>query len=102
MTMRESIQKIVKITTAFRLLGDVSRYKILFVLEKKREGMCVNEIAEAVGLSPSATSHQLAKLEAHRVVDKYREGQLVCYVLRNTEEAKRIITLLRASKLFST
>lgn len=64
-----------------RLLSDPTRLRILKLLFQNPEGMCVYEIAEEVGSSPSATSHQLAKLEAREIVCCYREGQKMCYEL---------------------
>lgn len=80
-----------------RLLGDQTRLNILALLFHNRDGMCVYEIAEEVGSSPSATSHQLAKLEAHGIVVCYREGQKMCYELTKTPlvfEIEKILRLL--------
>lgn len=62
-----------------KLLSDPTRLKILQTLFNATGDMCVYEISEAVGSSQSATSHQLAKLEACKVVVCYREGQKMCY-----------------------
>jgi DNA-binding transcriptional ArsR family regulator len=77
-----------------RILSDPTRLEILKTLFQNREGMCVYEIAESVGSSPSATSHQLARLEAYDVVECYREGQKMCYVLTKTPQVARIEKLL--------
>lgn len=74
-----------KATTVFKLLSDPTRYKILSLLFDAKDGLCVYEIAEAVGISHSATSHQLAKLEARGIVLSFREGQTICYEIRKGE-----------------
>ena len=67
-----------------KLLSDPTRLKILQTLFQANEDMCVYEIAEKVGSSQSATSHQLAKLEANGIVACYREGQKMCYELSDS------------------
>lgn len=64
-----------------RLLADPTRLRIFEALFTATEDLCVNEIAASVGSSHSATSHQLAKLEARGVVECFREGQKMCYKL---------------------
>lgn len=65
-----------------KILSNPVRWKILrfllFAREKKQE-MCVKEIAETAGISQSAASHQLARLEDKRLVCSARMGQMVCY-----------------------
>ena len=61
----------------FRVFADETRIRILCVLldgEKR-----VLDIAEELGLSHSAVSHQLQLLRARRLVSFRREGKSVCY-----------------------
>lgn len=78
-------EKITKAITVLKILSDPTRFRILSMLLDSPEGLCVYEIAEGVGISHSAASHQLAKLEAHGIVESFREGQTVCYELRDSE-----------------
>lgn len=78
-----------------RLLGDQTRLAILCELMREPDGMCVYEIAEAVGASHSATSHQLAKLEAAGAVEGFREGQTICYLVPRSAFTRRLQRLLR-------
>ncbi|RMG87866.1 MAG: transcriptional regulator [Candidatus Dadabacteria bacterium] len=64
---------------AFKILGDPTRVRILLALAA--EELCVCDLAELLGLSPSAVSHQLRLLKAHRLVKSRREGKLVFYAL---------------------
>ena len=82
-------------TETAKLLSDPTRVHILELLYEHREGMCVYEIAEEVGSSHSATSHQLSKLEARGIVRCYREGQKMCYELTKTPDVVRIEKILR-------
>jgi len=63
----------------FRVLGDRTRTKILFALG--REELCVCDLSNLLGLSPSATSHQLRVLRNMRLVKYRKEGRMVYYSL---------------------
>jgi DNA-binding transcriptional ArsR family regulator len=63
----------------FRVLGDVTRVRILDALS--RTELCVGDIAELLGLSESAVSHQLRLLRDQRLVRPRRAGQMIFYTL---------------------
>ena len=63
----------------FRALGDPARAKILFALLQAE--LCVCDLAEIVGASESAVSHQLRILRALRLVRHRRDGRQVYYSL---------------------
>ena len=63
----------------FGLLSDPTRLKIVFVI--KNEQLCVHEIANAIGLSISAVSHQLRLLKTAKMVKNRRYGKMVYYSL---------------------
>lgn len=63
----------------FRVLGDVTRVRILDAIS--RSELCVGEIAELLGLSESATSHQLRLLRNMRLVRQRRDGKSIYYSL---------------------
>ncbi|MGN1317609.1 MAG: ArsR/SmtB family transcription factor [Lachnospirales bacterium] len=63
----------------FKIFGDSSRLKILFVLFKGEKG--VSEIVDEVGMSQSAISHQLRILRQNDVVKFRKEGKNVIYSL---------------------
>lgn len=73
----------------FRVLGDPTRVKILDALSAGE--LCVCDIAELVGISESAVSHQLRLLRGMRLVRPRRAGRLVYYSL----DDQHIIELLR-------
>jgi DNA-binding transcriptional ArsR family regulator len=90
-------KKIDSTANSFRLLADSGRCKILTMLSKDSAGMCVYEIADALGTSHSAASHSLAKLEANNIINGFRDGQKMCYRISKTKQAQR---LLKALKIF--
>ena len=63
----------------FKVLGDATRVRILDVLS--RDELCVGDIADILGLSESAVSHQLRLLRGARLVRQRRAGQMVFYAL---------------------
>lgn len=63
----------------FKILGDSTRMGILFAIDK--EPMCVCDIAEALGMTKSAVSHQLKGLRAADLVRYRKSGKNVYYTL---------------------
>lgn len=77
--------QVTRATDTFRLLSDPTRFEILDLLFWTKKELCVGEIAEAVGISHSAASHQLEKLEGRGIVLCSRKGQMRCYeVIQNS------------------
>ena len=64
----------------FKLFGDSSRLKILYVL-KYADEMCVTHIASYLGMSDSAVSHQLKPLKDAKLIKSRRIGKTVFYSL---------------------
>lgn len=61
----------------FKTLGDPTRIRIMDALAKTE--FCVCDVAELLGLSQSATSHQLRVLRNNGLVKYRREGKMVFY-----------------------
>ena len=72
----------------FRIFGDSTRVRILYVLFESE--MCVCDIAELLGMTQSAISHQLRALKNARLVKARREGKTVFYALAD-DHVKTII-----------
>ncbi len=67
------------IAELFKAFGDSTRVEILsLLLERER---CVGEIAEAVGHTQSAVSHQLRILKQIHLIKYRREGKNLLYSL---------------------
>lgn len=63
----------------FRVLGDSTRIKILYALHDTE--LCVCDIANLLGMSQSAVSHQLRVLKDSKLVRFRRDGKTVYYAL---------------------
>ena len=63
----------------FKIFGDSTRIKILYVLNESE--MCVCDIAQLLGMTQSAISHQLQVLKKSKLVKYRREGKTVFYSL---------------------
>lgn len=72
----------------FRIFGDSTRIRILYVLFEAE--MCVCDIAQLLGMTQSAISHQLRALKNARLVKSRREGKTVFYALAD-DHVKTII-----------
>ena len=73
-------EELAGLTQLFRLLGDVTRARLLYALLEAGE-LCVCDLARVIGLSISATSHQLKALRAMRLVRYRMDGKLAYYSL---------------------
>ncbi|HMM31879.1 MAG TPA: metalloregulator ArsR/SmtB family transcription factor, partial [Clostridia bacterium] len=74
-----SDNEILRLAEVFKVLGDPTRIRIFYALSKC--DMCVCDIAEALGMTQSAISHQLRILRDLRLVRYWKEGKTVFYSL---------------------
>lgn len=63
----------------FKVFGDASRMKILYVLFEAE--VCVCDLAQILGMTQSAVSHQLRALKQAKLVTSRREGKSIFYSL---------------------
>ncbi|MBR6918343.1 MAG: helix-turn-helix transcriptional regulator [Clostridia bacterium] len=63
----------------FKIFGDSTRIKILYTLSVSE--MCVCDIAQILGMTISAVSHQLSVLRRSKLVGTRREGKTIFYSL---------------------
>ena len=59
----------------YKAFADGTRVKILYVLQKSE--MCVCDLAEILGVTQSAVSHQLRMLKQMKLVKNRRDGKTV-------------------------
>ena len=71
----------------FKVFGDLTRIKIICALFQTE--MCVCDLAELLGVTQSAISHQLKTLKIARLVRYRREEKIVYYSL-DDEHIKHI------------
>lgn len=63
----------------FKIFGDSTRIRILFVLFEAE--VCVCDLAQALNMTQSAISHQLRILKQNKLVKNRREGKSIFYSL---------------------
>lgn len=63
----------------YKVFGDMTRIKILCALFQAES--CVCGLAEAIGMTQSAVSHQLRVLKQMKLVTSRREGKEIYYSL---------------------
>lgn len=68
---------LITLSDLFKVLGDMTRVKILSALLKNE--LCVCDLSEIVGMGQSAVSHQLRVLRGSKVVKYRREGKSIFY-----------------------
>ncbi len=76
----------------FKVLGDPTRLKILHALLAGE--LCVCDMGEALDMSVSAVSHQLAVLRRARLVRHRRDGKVIYYAIND----EHVGSLLRSTR----
>jgi DNA-binding transcriptional ArsR family regulator len=77
--LREKVLEVAGLSEVFKVLGDETRTKIIYLLSE--EELCVCDLAEILEMSLPAISHHLRLLKAMRLVKYRREGKQVYYSL---------------------
>ena len=72
-------REILSLAETFKTLGDPTRVKVLQALSVKE--LCVCDLARLLGISESATSHQLRVLRNKKLVRYRKEGKMAFYSL---------------------
>jgi len=65
------------LTESFKALADPTRIRMLHNLTRRE--LCVCDLAEVLGMTQSAVSHQLRYLRTLRIVKSRRDGNTVYY-----------------------
>lgn len=90
--LREKAVEVSGLAELFKVLGDETRTKILYLLAHKE--LCVCDLARILEMSLPAVSHHLRLLKAWRLVKYRRQGKVVRYSL----DDERIVALIRAAQ----
>ena len=72
-------EKLFDLAEFFKIFGDTTRIRILYVLMCSE--MCVCDLAQILGMTQSAISHQLRVLKQMELVKNRREGKSIFYSL---------------------
>lgn len=92
--LRRSDKSIQQYAEVFRCIGDPTCLKLLSLLFKNEE-LCVSDLTSSLKVSMPAVSHQLKKLRSLGLLNRKRDGQMICYSLAKngeTRKLKRIIS----------
>ena len=84
--------QLIDMAELFKVFGDSTRIKILCVLFGGER--YVQELADAIGASQSAVSHQLKILKQAKLVKSRRQGKLVGYSLAD-DHVKTILGMAK-------
>lgn len=83
-------EKLEKTAEIFKAFGDPTRAKIICALTIAE--LCVCDIAEVLGMTSSAISHQLRILKQSRLVKSRRDGKTVFYRLDDDHISRMFTT----------
>ncbi|MGN0298778.1 MAG: ArsR/SmtB family transcription factor [Lachnospiraceae bacterium] len=72
-------EELYDVAELFKIFGDSTRIRILFVLFEAE--VCVCDLAQALNMTQSAISHQLRILKQNKLVKSRREGKSIFYSL---------------------
>ena len=78
----ERMEQLFALAEFFKCLGDSTRIRILDVLTEGE--LCVQDIADHLGMTQSAISHQLRILKQAALVKCRREGKSILYSLADS------------------
>lgn len=92
MEWKLSENQLINLAELFKVFGDSTRMKILYVLCQHER--CVSEICDAVQMGQSAVSHQLRILKQAKLVRPRRQGKQVVYALAD----HHVEVIMRMSK----
>lgn len=70
-------QKIENTSKILKILADINRIKILFILSTEK--ICVCNLAKKMGIAQNLVSHHLKVLESAGILEKNRKGNEIYY-----------------------
>lgn len=79
MVLKYSEDDLYTLADLFKVFGDSTRIKILFVLFESE--LCVCDLSEKLSMTQSAVSHQLKVLKQNKLVKSRRDGKSIIYSL---------------------
>ncbi|TDA70545.1 MAG: ArsR family transcriptional regulator [Clostridia bacterium] len=90
--LRNKVLEVAGLSEIFKVLGDETRTKILYLLAHQE--LCVCDLASILDMSLPAISHHLRLLKALRLVKYHRDGKMVYYSLDDAH----ILNLIREAQ----
>ncbi len=85
----KNLKELNKCADEFNMVGDPTRLKICYLLCRHKE-LSVGEISDIIGVSISAVSHTLKKLQKANIVENRRDFRNVFYQLKKSSFVKHL------------
>lgn len=92
----KNLKALIRCAEEFDLVGDPTRLKICYLLCHHKE-LSVGEIADIIGISISAVSHTLKKLQEANIVENRRDFRNVYYQLKKTPFVEMLRTRFKTT-----
>ncbi len=86
-------EEIYDLSDFFKVLGDSTRLKLLYCLDKNE--MTVTELCNKLGMTKSAVSHQLKVLKDNKLVNYRKKGKNAIYEL----DDEHISTIIETAEI---
>ncbi|MBP1535258.1 MAG: winged helix-turn-helix transcriptional regulator [Ruminococcus sp.] len=83
-------EKLYDLAELYKVFGDTTRIRILYALSEAE--MCVGDVAQLLGLTQTACSHQLRVLKNNKLVRCRRDGKAMFYSL-DDDHVRSILAL---------
>ena len=90
--LKRRIPEVAGISEIFRVLGDETRCRIVYLLSL--EELCTCDLSEVMGITMPAVSHHLRLLKALRLVKARPEGKHVFYSLAD----EHVVALIEVAR----
>ena len=87
------MEDVTELAELFKILSDPTRLKLIRLLQQHGGALCVNALAQRLGVTQSAVSQHMRVLRGAGLVHGDRQGPRVHYVL-NAAEVDRLQELL--------
>lgn len=89
-TLTKSLEETARLLS---LAGEPTRIRILCLLYE-HPNVCVNDIADAVGVSIATASHHLQAMKEPGLVSCERHGQTMCYKIEDSPFSRKLKPLI--------
>ena len=94
-----SVETLARMAGMLRLLAHPHRLKVIEILEQRKDGAPVYEIAERLNLPPAATSQHLNHMRRVGLVEAERDGRAVRYRIADSRCFVQMQTLLGGRRM---
>ncbi|BDU50573.1 ArsR/SmtB family transcription factor [Haliovirga abyssi] len=76
-----------------KMMANETRLKILYLLKKNEDGICVGNMEEILNIPQSSVSQHLAHLRNSGIISCKKDGKKVCYKISDKTAEKILLQL---------